>query len=89
MCANFYDVRAFGAVMSTEINCGQVRGPVQLAFARSVEPIVPQEVSITRMAVTNEKDLEKSAPWAVKPLCPTASIGPKAISPRRLRKNRV
>ena len=59
MCANFYDVRAFGAVMSTEINCGQVRGPVQLAFARSVEPIVPQEVSITRMAVTNEKDLEK------------------------------
>lgn len=45
--------------MSTEVNCGQVRGPVQLTFARSVEPVVPAEVSITRMAVTNEKDLEK------------------------------
>ena len=59
MCANFYDVRAFGAVMTTEVNCGQVRGPVQLAFARSIEPIVPLEVSITRMAVTNDKDAER------------------------------
>ncbi|HEU4341014.1 MAG TPA: type I-C CRISPR-associated protein Cas7/Csd2 [Candidatus Binatia bacterium] len=59
MCANFFDIRSFGAVMTTEVNCGQVRGPVQLAFAKSVEPIVSQEVSITRMAVTNEKDLEK------------------------------
>lgn len=59
MCDNFFDIRTFGAVMTTEINCGQVRGPVQLAFAKSVEPIIPQEVSITRMAVTNEKDLEK------------------------------
>jgi len=59
MCANFYDVRTFGAVMSTkENNCGQVRGPVQLTFARSVEPIVPAEVSITRMAVETEREAE-------------------------------
>ena len=45
--------------MSTEVNCGQVRGPVQLTFSRSIDPIVPQEITITRMAVTNEKDLEK------------------------------
>jgi CRISPR-associated protein Csd2 len=59
MCKNFFDVRAFGAVMTTEVNAGQVRGPIQLAFASSVEPVMPMEVSITRMAVTNEKDLEK------------------------------
>lgn len=56
MCRNFYDVRTFGAVMSTGINCGQLRGPVQITFATSVEPIVPSEVSITRMAATNEKE---------------------------------
>jgi CRISPR-associated protein Csd2 len=56
MCDNFFDVRSFGAVMSTGINCGQVRGPVQLAFARSVEPIMPLEISITRMAATSEKE---------------------------------
>ncbi len=56
MCRNFFDVRTFGAVMSTGINCGQVRGPVQLTFAHSVEPIVPQEISITRMAATSEKE---------------------------------
>lgn len=70
MCANFYDIRSFGAVMTTEINCGQVRGPVQLAFAKSVEPIVPQEVSITRMAVTNEKDLEKERTMGRKHIVP-------------------
>jgi len=59
MCQNFFDVRTFGAVMATEINAGQVRGPVQLTFARSVHPVVPSEHSITRMAVTNERDLEK------------------------------
>ena len=59
MCANFFDIRTFGAVMTTEVNCGQVRGPVQLAFAKSVEPIVPQEVSITRMAVTTKAEAEK------------------------------
>lgn len=59
MCSNFYDIRTFGAVMSTEVNCGQVRGPVQISFARSVEPIVSSEHAITRSSVTNEKDLEK------------------------------
>ncbi len=59
MCKNFYDVRTFGAVMSTGVNCGQVRGPVQLMFARSVNPIVAQEHSITRMAVTTEAEAEK------------------------------
>jgi CRISPR-associated protein Csd2 len=59
MCDNFYDIRAFGAVMTTEVNCGQVRGPVQFNFAKSIEPVMPLEVSITRMAVTNERDLEK------------------------------
>jgi CRISPR-associated protein Csd2 len=56
MCDNFFDIRAFGAVMSTEVNAGQVRGPVQLTFARSQDPIVPLEVTITRSSVTNEKD---------------------------------
>lgn len=59
MCKNFYDIRTFGAVMTTEVNCGQVRGPVQLSFSRSLDPIIPQEITITRMAVTNERDLEK------------------------------
>ena len=59
MCANFYDVRTFGAVMSTTAaNCGQVRGPVQLTFARSVEPVLPLEIAITRMAATTEADAE-------------------------------
>lgn len=56
MCKNFYDIRAFGAVMSTEINCGQVRGPVQLTFSRSCDPIVPLDMSITRVAVTKAED---------------------------------
>ncbi len=59
MCANFYDVRTFGAVMSTGVNCGQVRGPIQLTFARSVDPIVTLEHSITRMAVATEAEAEK------------------------------
>jgi CRISPR-associated protein Csd2 len=59
MCKNFFDVRTFGAVMSTGVNCGQVRGPVQLTFARSVDPIVVLEHSITRMAVTTEAEAEK------------------------------
>ena len=59
MCKNFYDVRTFGAVMSTGVNCGQVRGPVQLTFARSVDPIVAQEHSITRMAVATEAEAAK------------------------------
>lgn len=59
MCANFFDVRTFGAVMSTGVNCGQVRGPVQLTFARSYDPIMSQEHSITRMAVATEAEAEK------------------------------
>lgn len=58
MCSNFFDVRTFGAVMTTGVNAGQVRGPVQLAFASSVEPVLPLEISITRMAVTTEKEAE-------------------------------
>lgn len=61
MCRNFFDVRAFGAVMSTGINTGQVRGPVQMTFGQSVEPIVPQEISITRMAATNEAEKKQRA----------------------------
>ncbi|WP_345853272.1 type I-C CRISPR-associated protein Cas7/Csd2 [Nitrosomonas sp. HPC101] len=61
MCRNFYDVRAFGAVMSTDINCGQVRGPVQLTFARSIDPIVALEHAITRMAVATEAEAEKQS----------------------------
>ncbi len=59
MCRNFFDIRTFGAVMSTEVNCGQVRGPVQLSFGRSIDPIVSSEHAITRSSVTNERDLEK------------------------------
>lgn len=63
MCLNFFDIRTFGAVMTTfvknSLNCGQVRGPVQLGFARSVDPIVPQEVTITRVAITTESDAER------------------------------
>ena len=63
MCENYFDIRTFGAVMTTfvkgALNCGQVRGPVQLGFARSVDPIVPQEVTITRVAITTEADAEK------------------------------
>lgn len=59
MCNNFYDIRTFGAVMTTEINSGQVRGPIQLTFARSLDPVVSGEFSITRCAVTNEKEADK------------------------------
>jgi CRISPR-associated protein Csd2 len=61
MCQNFYDIRAFGAVMTTGVNCGQVRGPIQLTFARSIEPVISAEHSITRMAVTTEKEAESQS----------------------------
>jgi len=61
MCQNFFDIRTFGAVMSTDVNTGQVRGPVQLNFARSIEPVVSTEHSITRMAVTTEKEAEQQS----------------------------
>ncbi len=70
MCANFFDVRTFGAVMTTDVNAGQVRGPVQLAFASSIDPVVPMEISITRVAVTNEKDLEKERTMGRKHILP-------------------
>lgn len=61
ICQNFYDVRTFGAVMSTGVNCGQVRGPVQITFARSIDPVVSQEHSITRMAVATKEEAEKQS----------------------------
>lgn len=65
MCNNFFDIRTFGAVMTTfvkaALNCGQVRGPVQMGFARSIDPIVTQEVTITRVAITNKKDAENKS----------------------------
>lgn len=75
MCRNFYDIRTFGAVMTTfvkaSLNCGQVRGPVQIGFARSVDPIIGQEVTITRVAITTEKDAENK----------NTEIGRKTIVP--------
>lgn len=70
MCENFYDIRTFGAVMTTEVNCGQVRGPVQFTFARSLDPIVQQEITITRMAVTNVKDADKERTMGRKHIVP-------------------
>ncbi len=70
MCQNFFDIRAFGAVMTTEVNCGQVRGPVQLTFARSQDPIFQQEVTITRQAVANVKDIDKGQTMGKKQIVP-------------------
>jgi CRISPR-associated protein Csd2 len=70
MCANFYDVRMFGAVMSTGLNAGQVRGPVQLTFARSFDPVLPQDLAVTRVAVTDVKDAEKLQTIGRKTLIP-------------------
>jgi CRISPR-associated protein Csd2 len=61
MCQNFYDIRAFGAVMTTEVNAGQVRGAVQLTVSRSIDPIVSQEHAVTRCAVTTEREAEKQS----------------------------
>lgn len=73
MCQNFYDVRTFGAVMTTGTNCGQVRGPVQMNFARSIDPITTQEITITRMAITTEKDAaEKDNTFGRKHIVPYA-----------------
>ena len=77
MCNNFFDIRTFGAVMTTfvkaALNCGQVRGPVQLGFARSIDPIVTQEVTITRVAITTKKDAEnKSTEMGRKSIVPYA-----------------
>lgn len=70
MCANFFDVRTFGAVMSTGDNCGQVRGPIQINFSRSIDPIVQQEVTITRQAVTRIEDIENERTMGRKHIVP-------------------
>ncbi len=70
MCANFYDVRTFGAVMMTGDNCGQVRGPVQINFSRSLDPIVQQEVTITRQTVTRKEDIDKERTMGRKHIVP-------------------
>ncbi len=70
MCANFFDVRTFGAVMSTGDNCGQVRGPVQINFSRSIDPIIQQEVTITRQTVTKIEDAEKERTMGRKHIVP-------------------
>jgi CRISPR-associated protein Csd2 len=72
MCKNFYDVRTFGAVMTTGDNCGQVRGPVQINFSRSIDPIVQQEVTITRQTVTKIEDSEKERTMGRKHIVPYA-----------------
>ncbi len=87
MCKAFYDIRAFGAVMTTfvkdNLNCGQVRGPVQSTFSRSVDPIIPQEVTITRVAVTREDDAaKKGTEMGRKYVVPTACIVAKGLFPR-------
>lgn len=70
MCNNFYDVRMFGAVMSTGLNAGQVRGPIQITFARSFDPVLPQDLAVTRVAVTDTKDREKLQTIGRKTLIP-------------------
>lgn len=82
MCQKFYDIRTFGAVMTTfvkaALNCGQVRGPVQLGFARSIDPIIPQEVTITRVAITTEEDAAKRVRrWVERVLCRTHCTVPR------------
>lgn len=81
MCANFFDVRAFGAVMSTRINCGQVRGPVQLSFARSVEPVMPMEVTITRMSATTQSQPSTGKDGSIEDRVENKTIGRKFIIP--------
>ncbi|RTL86132.1 MAG: type I-C CRISPR-associated protein Cas7/Csd2 [Hyphomicrobiales bacterium] len=81
MCGNFFDVRTFGAVMSTGVNCGQVRGPVQFSFARSVEAILPLEISITRMAATNEAEKKKRDEGADDERVENRTMGRKHIVP--------
>lgn len=75
MCEHFYDIRTFGAVMTTfvknKLNCGQVRGPVQISFAQSIDPIVPNEITITRTAITTEADAAEK----------TTEMGRKSIVP--------
>lgn len=84
MCQNFYDIRTFGAVMTTGVNCGQVRGPVQLTFARSVDPIIPLDVAITRVAITDAKDAEVVESEKGEKSGKTTEMGRKALVPYAL-----
>ncbi len=70
MCKNFFDIRTFGAVMTTEVNCGQVRGPVQINFSRSIDRIYQQEITVTRLAVTKKTDAEKGQTMGKKQIVP-------------------
>ncbi len=81
MCQNFYDIRTFGAVMTTGVNCGQVRGPVQFTFARSIDPVVALDVTITRVAVTREEDAQVVVSEDGKTSGKQTEMGRKAIVP--------
>ncbi|WP_027893400.1 type I-C CRISPR-associated protein Cas7/Csd2 [Calidithermus chliarophilus] len=81
MCDNFFDIRAFGAVMSTEVNCGQVRGPVQLTFARSVDRILPMDAAITRVALTRAEEKGSVADDEGEETARSGTIGRKAYIP--------
>ncbi len=81
MCENFFDVRSFGAVMTTGVNAGQVRGPLQITFARSIDPITPLDLSITRVAVTRPEDAEIVVDGDGNAKGKTTEMGRKAIVP--------
>jgi CRISPR-associated protein Csd2 len=81
MCAQFYDIRTFGAVMTTGVNCGQVRGPMQMTFARSVDPLIPLEVAITRVAITDPGDAVTVSAEDGKGQGKTTEMGRKSIVP--------
>lgn len=81
MCANFYDIRTFGAVMTTGVNCGQVRGPVQITFARSIDPITPLDLSITRVAITKAEDADVVVSEDGETSGKSTEMGRKAIVP--------
>lgn len=81
MCRNFYDIRMFGAVMSVGVNCGQVRGPVQLTFARSIDPVTLLDLSITRVAVTREEDAQVREMEEGKTKGKQTEMGRKSIVP--------
>ncbi len=87
MCENFFDIRTFGAVMTTDVNCGQVRGPVQFTFARSIDPIVPLDLSITRVAITDPKDAEVAEKEKGGMAGKTTEMGRKALVPYGLYKS--
>jgi CRISPR-associated protein Csd2 len=89
MCDNFFDVRTFGAVMSTGVNAGQVRGPVQLTFSRSIDPIVPLDVSITRIAITREEDARTVTSEGVEEGGKRTEMGRKALVPYGLYRGHV